>query len=153
MFLKKQVFIVVVFCMLGTWYIFSIFSKFYILFRTYISLPIHCYISLKIIPNIFKVVCYSKILKKNCFGPGWSTVAYYRPERSTGGQPILWSGVMQVSRLTDQSTANPSGRPIGDWLNPTLRLTLVDRAVDRAQWLVHENERPVDRSSDKSHNG
>ena len=82
-FSKIKVFIVLVFYMLGTLYMFLIFPKLYILFRTCISFPIHCYISLKIIQNIFKIVWYSKLLRKTCFGPGRSTerstVAYYRP--------------------------------------------------------------------------
>ena len=62
------------------------FFKIYILFRTCISLPIHCYFSLKPI-HISKIVCYlKKTVRKMSFVLGRSTerssLLYYRPSRS-----------------------------------------------------------------------
>ena len=129
------------------------FPKFYNKFRTCISLPIHWYITYKLIQNILKNIWNSKGFLKNCFRPsrstGQSTGAYGRPKQSTGRSPGLWPRAVHFCArclLTDKSTANPCCRPteshllsiwagrLGRWLTFYF-FPLNCRAVDRSQWL------------------
>ena len=121
-FWKIQVLIVLIFYMFGFDTCLIIFLKFYNKFRTCISSPIHCCITLKRTQNILKIIWNSKSIQKTVSGQNG------RPD----GRPVTISGQngrRPVDRAFGQGACtfvHVVGRPTGRPLTLT-----VDRSVDR----------------------
>jgi len=118
-FRKIQVLIVLVFCMFGFDTCLIIFSKFYIKFRTCITFSIHCYITYKAIQNILKKYLKLKNILEKTFQAKLvdrmvdrclcqAKTVDHSVDRAFGQGNVH---VYARYQSTDQSTANPCGRP------------------------------------------